>query len=177
MLVYMAGGGVISTNDVSVAFLQANGFDESDKRYVSYTAYKGAVEHTLRLHGCLYGQRCASKEWYCTLAAWLCDSGFTQAKNEPCLFVNAESVRVVLWVDDVLVRGSKEDSESFHNAFETRFECRDGARQYCTYDNHIEYCGLKISVSELPCGDVYENDQSDDVATFLLDFGLQSEPS
>ena len=55
---------------------------------VSYTAYKGAVEHVLRLHGCLYGQKCASKQFYCALATWLCDNGFKQAKNEPCLFVN-----------------------------------------------------------------------------------------
>ena len=25
---------------------------------------------------------------------------------------------------------------SFIDAFESRFECGDGARQYCTYDNH-----------------------------------------
>jgi hypothetical protein len=176
MLVYMAGGGVISINDVSVAFLQADAFSENDVRYVSYTAYKGSVEHILRLHGCLYGQKCASKQWYCTLATWLCDSGFTQAKNEPCLFVNAESVKVLLWVDDVLVRGSKEASDRFHDALEARFECGDGARQYCTYDHHVEYCGLKIRVSKSQSGDVYDIDQSDDVATFLLDFGLDSEP-
>ena len=69
-----------------------SGGPEDDKRYVSYTAYKGAVEHdiVLRLHasGCLYGQKCASKQFYCTLATWLCDNGFKQAKNDPCLFVN-----------------------------------------------------------------------------------------
>ena len=72
MLVYMAGaiGDVLSIKDVScsVTFLQADAFDENNVRYVSYSAYKGAVENVLRLHGCLYGQRCASKQWYCTLA-------------------------------------------------------------------------------------------------------------
>jgi hypothetical protein len=178
MLVFMAGlaTDVISINDVSVAFLQAQGFAADDERYVSYTAYKGAVENILRLHGCLYGQKCASKQWYCTLASWLCGNGFTQAKNEPFLFVNADGVRVLLYVDDLIVRGSRVDSDKFHSALESRFECRDGARQYLTYDNTIEYCSYKMTVTQSDAGDVYTMDQSDDLATFLLDFALDSEP-
>ena len=106
MMLCMCGylGETLSVNDISVAFLQAGEFPKVDKRYVSYIAYKGAVEHTLRLNGCLYGQRCASKQFYYTLATWLCDNGFVQAKSEPCLFVNSAGVRALLWVDDLLVR-------------------------------------------------------------------------
>ena len=94
MMVFMCGclGETLSINDISVAFLQADEFPKEDQRCVPYTAYKGAVEHILRLHGCLtclHGQKCASKQFYCTLATWLCDNGFVQAKNEPCLFVNS----------------------------------------------------------------------------------------
>ena len=68
---------------------------------------------------------------------------FKKLRYEPCLFVNAESVKVLLWVDDVLVRGSKEASDRFHDALEARFECRDGARQYGTIEApkvaHSEY--------------------------------------
>ena len=178
MMLFMCGcvGDCLSINDISVAFLQADEFPEEDKRYVSYTAYKGAVEHILRLHGCLYGQKCASKQFYCTLATWLCDNGFKQADNEPCLFVNGAGVKVLLWVDDLLVRGLRADTDAFHDALEARFECRDGARQYLSYDHHLEYCGLKMSVTATDAGDLYSMDQSDDVATFLLDFGLDSEP-
>jgi hypothetical protein len=40
MLVYMAGAidDALSINDVSVAFLQADAFDEENVRYVSYSA-------------------------------------------------------------------------------------------------------------------------------------------
>ena len=178
MLVFMAGlaTDVISINDVSVAFLQAHGFADDDERYVSYTAYRGAVENVLRLHGCLYGQKCASKQWYCTLASWLCDTGFRQAKNEPCLFVNAAGVRVLLYVDDIIVRGSRAASDCLHDALESRFECGADARQYLTYDNTIEYCGYKMTVTQSDAGDVYTMDQSDDLATFLLDFALDNEP-
>ena len=35
---------------------------------------------------------------------------------------------------------------------------------------------MRISVTATQSGDRYDIDQSDDVATFLLDFGLDSEP-
>ena len=56
MMVFMRGclGETLSINDISVAFLQADEFPKEDKRCVSYTAYKGAVEHILRLHGCMF---------------------------------------------------------------------------------------------------------------------------
>ena len=75
-----------------------------------------------------------------------------------------------------MVKGFRADTNTFHDALEARFECRDGARRYFAYDHHLEYCGLKLSVVAIDAGDLYNIDQSDDVATFLLDFGLDSEP-
>ena len=94
MTLFMYGclGGYLSINDISVAFLQADEFYQEDKRYVAYTAYKGDVEHVLRRHVYLYGQKCTGKQFYCTLVIWLCDNGFKQAKNEPCMFVNEAGV-------------------------------------------------------------------------------------
>ena len=67
---FMCGclGETLGINEIGVVFLQADEFPKEEKRYVSYTAYKGAIEHIQRLHGCLYGQRCASKRLYYTLA-------------------------------------------------------------------------------------------------------------
>ena len=90
--------------------------------------------------------------------------------------MNGAGVKVLLWVDDLLVRGLRADTDVFHDALEARFECGDDARQYLAYDHHLEYCGLKMSVTATDAGDLYSMDQSDDVATFLLDFGLDSEP-
>ena len=61
MMILMNGPAtdVISTNDISVAFLQAHGFDADDKRYVSYKAFKEANEYVFQLCGPLYGQRIA----------------------------------------------------------------------------------------------------------------------
>ena len=66
---------VISYNDIGVTFLQAHGYDPEDKRHVSYKAHRESSEHDIvfELRGPLHGQRVASKQWYQTLASWLCD--------------------------------------------------------------------------------------------------------
>jgi len=96
MLMLMNGNrsDLISSNDISVAFLQANGFDPDDKRYVSYKAFREANEYVFELCGPLYGQRIASKQWYCTIAGWLSDRGYIQAQNEPCLFRHPDTALV-----------------------------------------------------------------------------------
>jgi hypothetical protein len=174
MLLFMPGhpDELISINDVSVAFLQSDGFDEDDVRFVSYKAYKEAVEHLFRLYGPLYGQRCASKQWYITLATWLCDQGFRQCKNEPCLFINEQGFKVLLWVDDLLCRGMPKDTEEFHSALGIRFEGTEEAKQILIEENSIEYVGIRLSVDnsgELP---YFSMDQYSDTADLLLQFDL-----
>jgi hypothetical protein len=179
MMVLMNGqtGDVISSNDVSVAFLQAAEFGESDERFVSYKAYKNSVEHLLRLYGPLYGQRCASKRWYLTMAAWLCDNGFDQAKNEPCLFVNSVTgMRVVLYVDDLLCRGPMSESLKFHDLLESRFECGKDSRNFVTPENGIDYCGLYISMSVDDGVTKYHVDQNDTMLEFLVEAGQEDGP-
>ena len=72
--------------------------------------------------------------------------------------MNSAGVRVLLWVDDLLARGLKADTDAFHDALEARLECREGARQYLAYDRcHLEYCGLKLSIAaaDASAGDLY----------------------
>ena len=73
------------------------------------------------------------------MATWLCDNGFKQAKNEPYLFVNAEGVRVLLWVDDVLVNRLGAARKLLIDSIVLlrrglNAECRDSARQYLSYE-------------------------------------------
>jgi hypothetical protein len=65
--VFHAGprGHVVTTNDVSVAFLQADKYSlDQAARYVGYKAYRESVEWVFQLLGPIYGQRAASREWY-----------------------------------------------------------------------------------------------------------------
>ena len=181
MLILMNGpkSDLISTNDISVAFLQAHGFDPNDKRYVSYKAYREADEHIFQLCGPLYGQRIASKQWYCTIAGWLCDRGFIQAQNEPCLFRNPDTgFKVVLVVDDLLCRGSPDATVKFHDELEgpNGFECSEGSRQILTPDHDIDYCGLNLSMAVVDGFDFYSIDQIEGLVGMIEDLGLSSEP-
>ena len=86
-------GDVISSIDVSVAFLQADEYLEGETpRYVSYRPYKGSEEYVFRLKGPVYGQRSAPRAWYDTVRAWMVsEMGYTQCKNDRCLFIHPKS--------------------------------------------------------------------------------------
>jgi hypothetical protein len=181
MLILMNGdkSDIISTNDIKVAFLQAHGFDPDDKRYVSYKAYKQAAEHVFELCGPLYGQRVASKQWYRTIAAWLCNRGFEQGKNEPCLFRHpVTGFRIILVVDDLLCRGSVSDTTVFHDMLEgpDGFECSEGSRQILTVENSIDYCGLNLSMKTEDGRIYYCIDQTDGMIEALNGLGLSDQP-
>ena len=78
---------VISIGDIRTAFLFGKEYGPADRpRYVSYKAHKGAHTRVFRLKGPLYGQRGAPYVWWETLTEWLIEQGFTQSKNDPCLY-------------------------------------------------------------------------------------------
>ena len=127
----------------------------------------------------VHGQRVASKQWYCTIAGWLCDRGFIQAQNEPCLFRNPESnLKVVLVVDDLLCRGSPAAFAAFHDELEgpSGFECSEGSRQILTVDNDIDYCGLNLSMRVENGNIFYSIDQIEGLIDTLTDLGLLDQP-
>lgn len=68
----IAPGDVLSSIDVSVAFLQSDEYGPDDPvRYVSYKPYKDGKVHVFRLRGPVYGQRSAPRCWFKTLTHWL----------------------------------------------------------------------------------------------------------
>ena len=83
-----AVGDVVSSIDITTAFLQANPYDDGIQRFVYYQAYPGAEKEFYELTGPIYGQRAASLKCFETLREWLVkDMGFVEGKNEPCVFV------------------------------------------------------------------------------------------
>ena len=84
---------VISTNDVTVAFLQSDPCpSDQEPRYVGYTPHKGSLEWVFELLGSIYGQRSASREWFRTFSNWFENEGFEPCQNEPCFFINRKTM-------------------------------------------------------------------------------------
>ena len=59
--------------------------------------------------------------WYKTIQEWLLSEGFKQGKNDPCIFIK-EGIRVVLWVDDILVRATEAKTQRFYARMRKRFD-------------------------------------------------------
>lgn len=180
LLLFTAGlrSDIISVNDVSVAFLQSDPYPpEQSPRFVSYDMYRNSVQHVFQLLGSIYGQRAASREWYYTLSRWLTSDeiGFVQAANEPCLFTHpVTGVKIVIYCDDFLVRGSAVESAKFHSSLENKFDCRPGSRQVLTPDSPIEFTGLRITMEKGAESDSYFIDQTEAIARFLTLHDLDS---
>ena len=79
ILLYEAGNvnDIVSSIDISVAFLQANEYKPTDPpKYVSYKAHPNAPTKYYKLKVLIYGMRSASRDWYDTLSGWLESKGY-----------------------------------------------------------------------------------------------------
>jgi hypothetical protein len=164
---------VLSSIDVSVAFLQADEFDDDEKpRYVKYTPYKGANTVYYKLRGPLYGQRSSPRRWFETLKGWLIskEMGFIQGENELCAFTNPKTgVKLVGWVDDLLVKGTQQATDQFYRDLNKKFECKDPS--FLTVDSPLDYVGFTVGLNETEGGykEVYI-EQTTQVQDFLEEF-------
>ena len=79
-------------------------------------------------------------EWYRTLCAHLVSEGFRVGKNGPCVYVNPiNKVRLVVVVDDILCRGSRQATEAFYTSLAARFKVQEPT--FLTLTSIITYCG------------------------------------
>jgi hypothetical protein len=93
---------ILSSFDFDLAFLQSDAFAPTEReKHVSFCPHPGYPEEIFKLTGPLYGSDDAPMRFFNTVAPWLISIGFTQAKNDPCLFTNLETgVQLGLHVDD-----------------------------------------------------------------------------
>ena len=163
---------VLSSCDVSVAFLQSDEFDASDHlRYVYMREHKHADDRIFQLLGPLYGQRSASRRWHATFKKWLQSEGYEPGSNEPCAFYHSgRDHTVVLWVDDILSDGTLEVSELFYASLRKRFEVKQP--EYLTDDNALDFVSFNISQRTESNGDVHRYiDQDSAVRAFVDEYG------
>ena len=77
----------------------------------------------------LYGLKHAPRQWYAKIHSFLVELGFISSSNDPCLYTlhtSSEFMIIVLYVDDILIAGSKRASiDSIKEKFKARFEMKD----------------------------------------------------
>ena len=157
----------ITVGDVSTAFLTSPAYDaDSPKRYVGYRQYKGGALRIYELLGSVYGQKDASQRFYESLRDHLLSQGFTQSKNDVCLYVRG-SLRIGTHVDDVIARGTKADSEWFWSMMTAKYALKSW--NYVAAGQPAIYCGLHITMRRDGGDTIYCIDQNADVAAFLAD--------
>jgi len=178
MLLAKSGKGhVITKRDVSVAFLQSDGYTpEEAVRYCRWTQYKGAPEKYYQLLGPLYGQRSAGRRWFETLSAWLIQDGFVQGSNDPCLFTHSTTgLVVVVYVDDIITRGDPDVTDAFHERFGDRFMCTDV--EYLSPDHELDFLAFTIRQEVTDGVTFIYMDQREAIEALLADFDLAKIPS
>ena len=174
---FMAGltTDMYSSIDISVAFLQANPYDDdAPKRYVVYKPHKYAAPRYYLLKGSIYGQRSASREWFDTLAGWLEANGYKQQEDEPCAFINDKGFKVLTYVDDLICRGSQEETDKFYKLLGKRFDCKDYT--ILSPDNKLAFLGFDITcnytnitdIDSTWTNDMINNIQADDNGNFMM---------
>ena len=116
--------------------------------------------------GPIYGQRSASLRFYKTMADWLHSEGFESGENEPCLFVHPiTKLRVVTWVDDLMLRGSQVETEKFYHRLGLKFDMKDPS--YLTPHSPLSFVGLDMKVKEVNGDKVYSMNQNTAVDVLL----------
>ena len=138
-----------------------------------YLMYKGGPVRVFRLTGPLYGQRDAPMKWYETIVAWLKheDNGFEQSDTDLCLFYNPKTrVRVAMHVDDVIVRGSRHQTELFWASLGDKYPLKHW--EYVEYDQPQTYTGIEIAKVKAEGVVSYTMTMEHDLRVFLEDHGM-----
>ena len=160
----------LSVGDVATAFLKGEEYSETDRpRYVVYREYRGSKLRVFRLRGSLYGQRDAPIRWFDTIRKWLVlEKGFTQCKNDVCLFRHPVTrVKLLLWVDDIFARGVRNHTDAFWTEVNARFGLKSS--EYLDLGVTRTFIGVNLLKSKLNGKTVYCMDQNADVRAFLMD--------
>ena len=115
--------------DVKTAFL--NG-DIDTELYVrqpqGYEQYNGKNELVCKLRKGLYSLKQAARLWNRKIDKYLHDNGFNQCTTDPCIYTRrttSGTTYLGIWVDDIIILGTKNEVEGVKHALRQRFKMTD----------------------------------------------------
>ena len=138
--------------DVATAFLQSHRFPADEPaRYVKikvpFVSLHSPPERIYaRQHVPVYGERGAPILWKQTIAPLLESQGFVRGMNDRCIFLRADGMKIILYVDDCMMVGTPEQVSDFHKQITTRFACRE--IEVLSETNSVDYLGMVLSIAD-----------------------------
>ena len=144
-----AGGRIISSCDVSNAFLQTTPFPDTDRRFLMIRSpIDGTVTYYRQLIS-VYGSCSAPARWETTFSTWLTSPesaggpGLVRGMNEPSAYYHpGRDLLMVLYTDDQLLDGYREDIDWYYTLLRARFKIKEP--KWLTPDNPIDHLGVTI---------------------------------
>jgi hypothetical protein len=109
LLVSLVDGNTTEQTDIETAFLY--GELEEEVYMKMPPGYEESEDDAVILDKSIYGLVQAALQWNKKLTKILKMLGFTVCKSDPCLFMNDKGVYIIIYVDDCLVVGKKEEIE------------------------------------------------------------------
>ena len=104
--------------------------------------------------------------WYQTLAPFVESLGYKQGKNDLCSFHHPQTKhRLVIHVDDLLTRGTREAQENFFTQLRERFDIKEP--KYLSQETPLDFCGIRIQEHLHNNQRWYSMDQEEEMIKFL----------
>lgn len=122
-------GGACYQLDVKNAFLQTQNSDISEEQAQVYVRPPKECDLGSRVLwkvvGSLYGLKSAPKAWKKTLTNHLTSSGFSICPLDDSILLNDKGIKILLYVDDLVVLGPRDQCISVLQDISRRFTCTD----------------------------------------------------
>ena len=147
------GHRVISTCDVSNAFLQSDPFPREDRRFLKIRSpLDGSVTYW-RHRIPLYGSCSAPARWEATFSTWLTTPesaggpGFVRGDNEPSVYYHrGRDLLMVLYTDDQFVDGYREDIDWYYGLLRARFRIKEP--QWLSPGASLDHLGVQMFMTD-----------------------------
>ena len=88
------------------------------------------------------------------MAGWLESKGYHKKEDEPCAFINDKGFTVLSYVDDLICRGSMEETEKFYELLADKFDCKD--YNILSPDNRLAFLGFDITCEDVDIDDIVQ---------------------
>ena len=126
---------VMSSCDVTSAFCQSDKNDDGVKRFLKVHSPINHIWYYYAQYKPLYGSCSAPVRWQNTFASWITTTieaggpGFLRAENAGAVYrqpprSDRGALLLVIYVDDIMLIGTRADQESFYVQLNKRFQCK-----------------------------------------------------